>query len=433
MLYRKLRVILFVCVSFFVSITAFCNEQKDIFLLNDTKYIKEVLNQFEEKKESLDNQKLLRLLKKGTKKEIFAEVEPFENILGGFKKGIKAGESAKSNVNMIDYHTPLNFIIDLKLLCNLLFLEAKYFFLEEREMEAIQNIFLARKGAYLFLDDSLFIICMSRFEIKSISSALLYQMVKKTDKIEVIEKILLNSIKKDVKSYEEMFIVEEQKLLDFFEKHVIQHLTQKAQENKNTFLRKWLFFLKDIILNKEKSEQVSITTLNDIGKSKIKESFENVTYLEIKGSFKNKVIEIETLMDSLKYDESKMVHSLVNNNMDAFCSEVVNKLLEIIFPGATRTIYSIMTDEVIDDLLTISIMLKTYQIKKGEYPDSLDELKDIGILNIPLDKFSEEDFKYKKSSDEKDFDVWSIGPDLVDDNMENFFNLDTKKGDVFIR
>ncbi len=60
----------------------------------------------------------------------------------------------------------------------------------------------------------------------------------------------------------------------------------------------------------------------------------------------------------------------------------------------------------------IALAVKTYQVEHGQYPDSLAELEAEG-WQLPTDPFGGGTYQYRLEGD--GFVVWSIGPDMDDD------------------
>jgi len=59
------------------------------------------------------------------------------------------------------------------------------------------------------------------------------------------------------------------------------------------------------------------------------------------------------------------------------------------------------------------LALARHKGKHGEYPETLDEAKDL-MLSDGIDPFSGELLKYRREADGS-FTLWSVGEDLVDD------------------
>jgi general secretion pathway protein G len=95
-------------------------------------------------------------------------------------------------------------------------------------------------------------------------------------------------------------------------------------------------------------------------------------------------------------------------------------ILAILIPIATLT-YSgiqtkITTDLVNVDLKVIGSAARTYEMKNGTFPISIQTLVDDGYLDeLPKDKFVSGGVGYRFIPSSNPFKVWSVGPNKIDD------------------
>ncbi|MHB1461471.1 MAG: hypothetical protein ACYC1M_09345 [Armatimonadota bacterium] len=64
-------------------------------------------------------------------------------------------------------------------------------------------------------------------------------------------------------------------------------------------------------------------------------------------------------------------------------------------------------------LTQILLAAKQYKSRTGQYPESMTQVRSVGLAGIPMDPFSGKDFIYKRTP--KGFVAYSIGADLKDD------------------
>lgn len=82
-------------------------------------------------------------------------------------------------------------------------------------------------------------------------------------------------------------------------------------------------------------------------------------------------------------------------------------------PGAGRFVILRELSAAHIGLAQWALALRVYQIEKGSYPDSLDQVRKAVGWRLPEDPFSGKDFIYRR--DGQGYVLYSIGPDLKDD------------------
>jgi hypothetical protein len=64
-------------------------------------------------------------------------------------------------------------------------------------------------------------------------------------------------------------------------------------------------------------------------------------------------------------------------------------------------------------LTQILLAAQRYKARHGQYPETMAQVRSVGIADIPMDPFSDKDFVYKRTA--KGFTVYSVGTDFTDD------------------
>jgi hypothetical protein len=66
----------------------------------------------------------------------------------------------------------------------------------------------------------------------------------------------------------------------------------------------------------------------------------------------------------------------------------------------------------------VALAVEAYRLEHGAYPTTLAEVGELG-WKLPLDTFGGKPFRYRREG--KGFVVWSIGPDMQDDDASRTF------------
>jgi hypothetical protein len=96
----------------------------------------------------------------------------------------------------------------------------------------------------------------------------------------------------------------------------------------------------------------------------------------------------------------------------------------MVFPVYTRVVWTRDLKTAAVRAAQVALAVAGHRAEHGSYPDSLLELEAEG-WELPTDPFGGGPFHYRQEGD--GFVVWSIGPDMEDDNAardwETFFEL----------
>ena len=157
---------------------------------------------------------------------------------------------------------------------------------------------------------------------------------------------------------------------------------------------------------------------------------ENISFVSVAYTQKRKAL--ETLKNSVSSTALKLVQS-------SFTAPVYQKKYTSIVESALQGIVRRLTnyyelslmDISLNDLLTLSYLIKLHKLEHKNYPDKLSELTRSGF-RIPRDRFSEKSYHYKKLS-KKGFRLWSVGPDQKDDSAGQYFSASSGEGDIFLK
>jgi hypothetical protein len=107
----------------------------------------------------------------------------------------------------------------------------------------------------------------------------------------------------------------------------------------------------------------------------------------------------------------------------AFISKVYRNLA-----GLSNYPDTIRWREANESLTRLLFALELYRREHGgTYPESLDELRNGYIDELPLDPFSQQSFLYVLDDDRRGYLIYSVGSNGIDENGRN--NNDTPKGD----
>lgn len=80
-------------------------------------------------------------------------------------------------------------------------------------------------------------------------------------------------------------------------------------------------------------------------------------------------------------------------------------------------------------LTQILLAAQRYRARHGQYPETMAQVRSVGIDDIPMDPFSDKDFIYKRTA--KGFTVYSVGPDFKDDGGVAF-SSDYSRRDIML-
>jgi competence protein ComGC len=91
-----------------------------------------------------------------------------------------------------------------------------------------------------------------------------------------------------------------------------------------------------------------------------------------------------------------------------------NLFLKFLFPNLDRVSAVRYQIQVQSEATVVIIAVRRFKLEKGQFPASMDELAKNGyIKKIPMDPYTDKPIVYKY--DDKDFSLYSIGPDFEDD------------------
>lgn len=85
--------------------------------------------------------------------------------------------------------------------------------------------------------------------------------------------------------------------------------------------------------------------------------------------------------------------------------------------------------KVMDDLSYVVLSIAAHKAENGEYPRSLQDLKGDAGKDIPVDKYADADYRYRRNGE--GFLVYSIGPNRKDDNGNGVYNEKMNEGDDY--
>jgi len=96
----------------------------------------------------------------------------------------------------------------------------------------------------------------------------------------------------------------------------------------------------------------------------------------------------------------------------------------MVFPSAAHGLQAAERIQARLDALQIALALKQYKAQRGIYPDSLATLRLAGY-DIPRDRFTGKESVYRREG--AGFLVYSLGPDMDDDNGRDFLKDERRK------
>ena len=95
-------------------------------------------------------------------------------------------------------------------------------------------------------------------------------------------------------------------------------------------------------------------------------------------------------------------------------------LVPMLMPALSAATTAEQRIQICDDLSYFTFSIAAFKAETGSYPNSLEELSDKIEGDYPIDRFSNEDFLYRRNGD--GFIVYSVGPNGNDDNGDGVFN-----------
>lgn len=110
--------------------------------------------------------------------------------------------------------------------------------------------------------------------------------------------------------------------------------------------------------------------------------------------------------------------SFMSESPDRGTEEMANRIAELFalisMPNLVRTSEHYYLCEAKSKILVVATAIKIYAVEKNKIPDMLSELVPDYLNSIPIDPWSQKELKYIKT--DKDFLVYSLGPDRTDNN-----------------
>ncbi len=111
---------------------------------------------------------------------------------------------------------------------------------------------------------------------------------------------------------------------------------------------------------------------------------------------------------------------------DGYPTQLYSMVLFTPFPYTQRSL-AVRADTALTQIL---IAAKRYKARHGQYPETMEQVRSVGVAEIPMDPFTGKDFSYKRTA--KGFTVYSVGPDFIDDGGASW-SPDHNRRDMVLR
>jgi hypothetical protein len=105
-------------------------------------------------------------------------------------------------------------------------------------------------------------------------------------------------------------------------------------------------------------------------------------------------------------------------------------LTKLMMPAVVKCVMAAARRDALRELRRLAVAVTAYRIKKGKFPDRIEELVPDHLAGVPLDPFDGQPLRMKR--DGKDLVLYSIGPDLRDDGGAAF-DPKSQEGDLVFR
>jgi hypothetical protein len=337
-----------------------------------------------------------------------------KSILPSLKSGIANHEtislpdaSASELLNIAEY---LSFV----LLC-----ETKFFYLNSDHERTLSDILLVQDFVDAFSGIPVGSGISAKYQVHYALNCLILRMIYNASNPKELEEMIV-SLDKSKKTIEfKNLILSEKGSIDQNIGNIIGTYIKKSPESRK---------FKEKALKDLRSESFLAELKNVLDGIFLRT--ENISFVSVAYSQKKKAL--KTLKNSVALESRKLVQS-------SFAAPVYQQKYAPIVESALQSIVGRLTnyyefslmDITLNDLLTLSYLIKLHKLEHKSYPDKLSELTRSGF-RIPRDRFSEKTYHYKKLS-KKGFRLWSVGPDEKDDQAGQYFSAASGEGDVFLK
>jgi len=369
--------------------------------------------------------KLMRLLPLDKLREIYFS----ENKSDVIKKRLKAYQktilpSLKSGIanheTILLTDSPAAEVLNAaEYLAFIMLCEAKLFYLNSDREKTLSDILLVQAFMDTFSGIPTGASTYVTYQVHHALNCLILRMIHDSSNAKELEEMIV-SLDKSKKTIEfGNLIVSEKSNMDQNIGNILAANIKKSPENRK-FREK---ALKDL-----RSESF-LSGLKDIlGDMFLKA--ENIAFVSV--SYSKKKRAFKTLKKHVSLAGQKLVQSSIAGSVyQKKYAPIVESSLQSVMRRLTDYYELSLIDITLNDLLTLSYLIKLHKLEHKTYPGKLSELTRSGF-RIPRDRFSERPFYYKKLS-KKEFLLWSAGPDEMDNNAEKYFSPDSGDGDIFLK
>lgn len=142
------------------------------------------------------------------------------------------------------------------------------------------------------------------------------------------------------------------------------------------------------------------------------------------------LIDTELESDLAETSESELITTVLIGSRHELSRKVTYLVFNAVFPAIVQLHVAETRTDARLRLLRAALMLGAYRADHGEYPDALDQLSLDYLVEIPLDPFPDEPFRYERT--EEGYRLYSIGENLTDDGGLTF-DSDPEGDDLIIQ
>ncbi len=122
-----------------------------------------------------------------------------------------------------------------------------------------------------------------------------------------------------------------------------------------------------------------------------------------------KWMSINIAMNTKPYPNAAQQKRMKKSAIDGYPTRVYSLVFLTAYPYGQRC----LATRAETALTQILLAAQRYKTGHGQYPETMAQVRSVGLADIPMDPFSDRDFVYKRTA--KGFTVYSVGPDFTDD------------------
>lgn len=342
-----------------------------------------------------------------------------KTILPSLKSGIANHEVISLNPNYKGLSQASDTLNISEYLSFVMLCEAKFFYLNSEREKTLSGILEVQEFMNAFSDISIGSVIEAKYHVHYALNSLILRMIYDAFNAKELEEVVVSLDKsRNTVEFSACILSLKSNTIQNIS-NILENQIQKTPENRK-FKEKAL---------KDLRSEAFIKKLNGV-LEKIFQKAENISFVSVPYPQKKKAL--KTLQKNVLHEAQKIIQSSfpLPANQKKYSPIIENTLQDIVRRILKYYELSLM-DISLNDLLTLTYLIKVHKLEHKKYPDKLSELTLSGF-RIPRDRFSGKAYQFEKLS-KKGFRLWGVGPDEKDNNAAQFISIDSGEGDIFLK